>query len=531
MTNKTLESDFLVVGSGIAGLAFALQVSDLGRVTVVTKKEQAESNTNYAQGGIACVLSPEDSLASHVEDTLEAGAGLCNREVVELVVREGPQVIKELIEWGAHFTWNRERDFYDLGREGGHSHRRVIHAEDLTGREVERTLLAALREKENVALREHEIAFEILVERKNGKKRCLGIRSHSTRNGEMITHRAGAVLLSTGGCGRVYLHTTNPEIATGDGVAMAFRVGAPIANMEFIQFHPTSFYAREGPTFLISEAVRGEGGLLRRRSGETFMEKYDERGCLAPRDIVARAIDREMKTSGDPHVLLDCTELDGDFLRKRFPHIDSECRERGIDFSREPIPVVPAAHYACGGVLTDLFGETPIRGLFATGEAACTGLHGANRLASNSLLEALVFSRRAADRLREHRKEYEGQTGEIESTPPVSRTPARDLEAVRISHCRDEIRRFMWDYVGIVRSTERLELAKERAVVLRRELEGYVTKGFLSSSVVELWNMAEVSDLIITSALFRKESRGLHYNIDHPETDDTHWLHDTILQK
>lgn len=531
MRAETVETDYLVIGSGIAGLAFAMHMAECGRVTVITKKDQAESNTNYAQGGIACVLNAQDSFESHVEDTLHAGAGLCRRQVVETVVHEGPGVIKQLIGWGARFTRNAQSGDYDLGREGGHSHRRVIHAKDLTGREVERALLSALREKDKVELREHEIAFEILVASTGGGKRCLGARSLNTRNGTVMTYRAKAILLAAGGCGRVYLHTTNPEIATGGGVAMAFRVGAPIANMEFIQFHPTSFYNPEGPTFLISEAVRGEGGVLRRRSGETFMERYHPMGCLAPRDIVARAIDREMKLTGDPHVYLDCTELKSDFLRGRFPNIDAQCREHGVDFTRDPIPVVPAAHYACGGVLTDLNGETSIQGLFATGEVSCTGLHGANRLASNSLLEALVFSRRAAARIREHAPKYTIISDEPETPVPRIRITMDDFEAVRILHCRDEIRRFMWDYVGIVRSTERLQLAKERAVVLRREVEGYVREGYLNLPVVELWNMAETADLIITSALYRKESRGLHYNIDHPEPDDGHWLHHTIIQK
>jgi L-aspartate oxidase len=531
MNVRTVETDFLVLGSGIAGLAFAIQIADLGRVTVITKKDQAESNTNYAQGGIACVLDPEDSFESHLEDTLKAGAGLCHRDVAEMVVRNGPTVVKNLIDWGTQFTRAQENGQYDLGREGGHSHRRVIHAADLTGREVERALLTALRKKDSVELREHEIAFELLVTRKERGKTCLGARSVNTGNGEVVTYRAGAVLLATGGCGRVYLHTTNPEIATGGGVAMAFRVGAPIANMEFIQFHPTSFYNPGGRTFLISEAVRGEGGVLRLRSGQTFMERYHPMGCLAPRDIVARAIDREMKLTGDPHVYLDCTQLDADFLRRRFPNIDVHCRDHGVDFTQDPIPVVPAAHYACGGVLTGLNGETPIHGLFATGEVSCTGLHGANRLASNSLLEALVFSCRAAAHIRERRRDYEPVPAELESPVPWIRATTDNFEAVRISHCRDEIPRFMWDYVGIVRSTERLQLAKERAVVLRREVEGYVREGYLNLPVVELWSMAEIADLIITSALYRTESRGLHYNIDHPERDDEHWLHDTILQK
>lgn len=531
MSGPTAETDFLVIGSGIAGLAFAMHMAASGQVTVITKKDQAESNTNYAQGGIACVLDAGDSFESHVEDTLRAGAGLCRRNVVEMVVRDGPTVVKELIDWGTRFTRNTVNGQYDLGREGGHSHRRVIHAKDLTGREVERALLSALRGKASVELREHEVAFEILVSAQKGRRRCMGARSVNTRNGEIVTYRAAALLLATGGCGRVYLHTTNPEIATGGGVAMAFRVGTPIANMEFIQFHPTSFYSPEGQTFLISEAVRGEGGVLRRRSGETFMERYHPMGCLAPRDIVARAIDREIKLTGDPHVYLDCTGLEADFLRERFPNIDSQCREHGVDFTRDPIPVVPAAHYACGGVLTDLHGETPIHGLFATGEVSCTGLHGANRLASNSLLEALVFSRRAVAHIQENREAYQVAAEEPVTLAPWVRSTMDDFEAVRISHCRDEIRRFMWDYVGIVRSTERLQLAKERAVLLRREVEGYVRQGYLNLPVVELWNMAEVADLIITSALYRKESRGLHYNIDYPERDDGHWLHDSLLQK
>jgi L-aspartate oxidase len=529
---EVIESDFLVIGSGVAGLVFALLAGQVGTVRLVTKKDSFESNTNYAQGGIACVLDPNDTFDSHVEDTLKAGAGLCKKEVVEILVREGPAMIGKLVEWGARFTPDEEGQAFDLGREGGHSRRRIVHAADLTGREVERALLHALRSSPNVELHEQQIAVELLDEGTGEDRRCVGAQVFDTVNRKIIYYVAPAVLLSTGGAGRVYLHNTNPPIATGDGVAMAWRQGVRVANMEFIQFHPTSFYSPVKPTFLISEAVRGEGAILRTIEGEAFMEKYHPMGNLAPRDVVARAIDTEMKFSGAPYVLLDLTHLDGDFIKQRFPHITRLCRERRVDIATEPIWVVPAAHYTCGGVETDTNGETNFHGLFATGEVACTGVHGANRLASNSLLEALVFSRRAFEHVQKTRSDYkkpEVQLGKWHKKDFYR--VDESFEAVRIAHCREEIKRLMWNYVGIVRNTDRLRLAERRLEIIRQEVDGYLASGVFFPDLVELWNMATVGGLIVRSAILRKESRGLHYNTDFPKPDDANWLKDTVLVK
>jgi L-aspartate oxidase len=526
--------DVLVLGSGIAGLSFALKVAPNSRVAIVTKKSRAESNTNYAQGGIAAVTSKEDSFDIHVRDTLEAGAGLCHEDVVRTIIEEGPARIAELIELGMKFS---EREInglreLDLGREGGHSKRRILHAKDVTGREIEQALLAAIAEHPNVEILENHIAIDLITTQKlpgmaDAPNRCLGAYVLDKNRNCVETFAARAVLLATGGCGKVYLYTTNPDIATGDGVAMAYRAGAAIANMEFIQFHPTCLYHPKAKSFLISEAVRGEGGILKDLSGAPFMDKYHPLKSLAPRDIVARAIDNEMKKSGADYVLLDITHKPAEFIRERFPNIYATCLEYGIDITRQPIPVVPAAHYQCGGVITTVDGQTEIPGLYAVGEVACTGLHGANRLASNSLLEALVCAHRAALRVREQNdspKEW--------PIPPWHSGQAQNVdELVVIHHNWDEIRRVMWDYVGIVRTNKRLERARTRITNLQEEIQEYYWDFIVTSDLLELRNIATVAELIIASALQRPESRGLHYNLDYPQADPN-WAHrDTVLRK
>lgn len=526
------ECDFLVIGSGIAGLTFALEAARLGTVVIITKKSRAESNTNYAQGGIAAVLAPDDSFDLHIRDTLEAGVGLCHEEAVEILVREGPGRVRRLIERGVEFT-ARGRDL-DLGLEGGHSKPRIVHARDRSGSEIERALLHAVSNDPSIRVLEHHLALELITQHheKGGRSagepvRCAGAYVLDTEGGVVRKFLAGRTVICSGGLGQVYLHTTNPPIATGDGVAMARRAGAAIANMEFIQFHPTALYNSGSPAFLISEAIRGFGGALRNRAGDRFMERHDPRGDLAPRDVVARGIDAELKRSGEEHVLLDLTHLDADAVRTAFPHIHETCLTRfRLDITAEPIPVVPAAHYSCGGIVTDLEGRTSIRNLFALGEAAMTGVHGANRLASNSLLEALVFAHRAVAAIAADGVRIQGPAPDV---PEWDDSGTFDAEEwVLIGHNRREIQQTMWDYVGIIRSTLRLERARRRIALVREEIEAFYRRTRVVEGLIELRNMATVADLVVRCAMLRRESRGLHYVTDHPEMSDA-WRRDTVL--
>ena len=532
-----ITTDFLVLGSGIAGLSFAIKAADLGTVAIVTKKEKSESNTNLAQGGIAAVYDEKDRFEYHINDTLAAGAGICKEEVVRFVVMDGPERIKELLKWGVEFTRAGDDDasHYDLGREGGHSMRRVLHARDLTGQEIERALHEKASRKRNIKIFENHIGIDLISEslvpggKKGRRHKCLGAYILDTDRNQIHTFKAKFVILATGGSGKVYLITTNPDIATGDGIAMAYRAGAFIANMEFIQFHPTCLYHPEAKSYLISEALRGEGGLLRLKDGSTFMEKYHPMKSLAPRDIVAKAIDTELKKSGDEYVLLDMTHKDKDFIISRFPNIYNRCLAFGIDITRDPIPVVPAAHYQCGGVSTDHYGETNIERLFACGEVACTGLHGANRLASNSLLEAVVFAHRSFVRIAE---KFAAAKDEPIPVPPWDPRGATESdESIVVAHNWDEVRRSMGNYVGIVRSNKRLERAQRRIDLISREIDEYYRNFIVTRDLIELRNIATVAKIIIQCARIRKESRGLHYNIDYPEKDDRLWLKDTVICK
>ncbi len=526
------ESDFLVIGSGIAGLSFAIQAANHGKVALVTKHEIKESATNYAQGGIASVFSKEDTFDSHIQDTLIAGAGICHENVVKMVVEEGPGVIKSLIDWGVEFTTSG--DSYHLTREGGHSQRRIFHADDLTGRAIERALVAAAKKNPNIVIHEHHVAVDLITEAKVTKKeispnRCLGAHVLDTGNNAVKTFVAKITFLATGGAGKVYLYTSNPDIASGDGVAMAYRAGASIANMEFMQFHPTTLYHPQAKSFLISEAVRGEGAILRRRDGTAFMERYHRLKDLAPRDIVARAIDNEMKTHGDDCVYLDITHKDPAFVKSRFPNIYETCLKFNLDMTKEPLPVVPAAHYLCGGVVSDMNGETDIKYLYAVGEVAFTGLHGANRLASNSLLEAAVLAGRAYRHAVEQLKNDKFEFPEIPEWDSGTATDSDEM--VVVSQNWDEIRRFMWNYVGIVRSNKRLARAMSRVKLIQEEIIQYYWDFIITSDLIELRNIATVAELIILCAQERRESRGLHYNIDYPERDNVHWRRDTIIKK
>jgi L-aspartate oxidase len=531
-----INTDFLVLGTGIAGLSFAIKAAEMGTVAMVTKKNKTDSNTNMAQGGIASVQDQADRFEYHINDTLACGAGLCNEEVVRLVVTEGPERIRELVQWGVEFTRSAsDPGQFDLGREGGHSMRRVLHAKDLTGREIERALHEKVAQQKKIRIFENHIAIDLIKKSSAlGQKMeradlCLGAYVLDIDRNEVHTFRAKFIMLATGGAGKVYLITTNPDIATADGIAMAFRAGAKIANMEFIQFHPTCLFHPDAKSFLISEAVRGEGGILKLKSGATFMEKYHPMKSLAPRDIVAKAIDTELKKSGDDFVLLDITHRQSDFLVSRFPNIYEKCIEFGIDMTREPIPVVPAAHYLCGGVMVNASGETSIDRLFACGEVSCTGLHGANRLASNSLLEAVVFAHRAFNRIAG--LFYSTHEDPVPIPPWDPKGATESDESVVVAHNWDEIRRCMWNYVGIVRSDKRLERAQRRINLISREIDEYYRNFIITRDLLELRNIAVAAKLIVICARMRKESRGLHYNLDYPERDDHSWLKDTVISR
>jgi len=518
---NTEHGDFLVIGSGLAGLVLALRLSAHGRVVLMSKRGLWLSNTSWAQGGIACVVEEDDSTARHVQDTLSTGAGLCDPAAVERIIREGPHRIAQLEEWGVEFERPSHGGAgYDLGQEAGHSHRRILHAGDITGRAIVDALAPRVASNARVALMPNHMAIDLITTGwlgLPGPNRCIGVYALDIESGDISAVRAPHVVLATGGAGKVYLYTSNPDIATGDGIAMAWRAGVPIKNMEFVQFHPTCLYHPEAKSFLISEAVRGEGGVLVNAAGEAFTERYDPRGSLAPRDVVARAIDNEIKTRGDPCVFVDITHRSGAFLRRRFPNIYATCRRYGIRMERDPIPVVPAAHYFCGGVEAGVDGRTVLPGLYACGETACTGLHGANRLASNSLLEALVCGHHTADAiLAEHRR-----------TPhPPADLPAWEYgdavpsdEAIVVEHNWNEVRTCMWDYVGIVRTNKRLERARRRVVNLRAEIRQYYLAYVVTADILELRNIATVAELIVRSAMSRRESRGLHYTLDYPETE------------
>ncbi|MDO5462615.1 MAG: L-aspartate oxidase [bacterium] len=517
---RTLDCDYLVVGSGLAGSMAAMKLAGHGRVLLVTKGAFEESNTNYAQGGISCVMGEDDSFDLHLADTLDAGAGLCDEAVARRIIEAGPKWLRELIEMGVPFSTTGEttsKDGFDLTREGGHTRRRILHAGDITGREIERTLAAKVRATTKLHVCENTLLIDLVTTRflcQGGENRVVGAYLLSTETGEIWAVRTGAIILATGGCGKVYQYTCNPDIATGDGVAVAWRAGAEVRNMEMVQFHPTCLYHPKAKRFLISEAVRGEGAVLVTRDGQPFMEKYDSRGSLAPRDIVARAIDSEMKKRGDAYCCLDIREKGEAYLKQRFPGIYAKCLEFGIDMAKDLIPIVPAAHYCCGGITATVEGQTTLPGLYAIGECACTGLHGANRLASNSLLEALVCGCECAASLC------------AQPVPSVAHITIPDWiyghavptdEAVLVAHNWSEIRTCMWDYVGIVRTNKRLQRALRRVRNLREEINEYYFDYLVTADTLELRNIADLAEIIISSAMARHESRGLHYTLDYPE--------------
>jgi L-aspartate oxidase len=516
------ETDFLVIGSGIAGLSFALKVADFGKVIIISKTSLEESNTKYAQGGIAAVTSDLDSFEKHIQDTLIAGDGLCNSEVVEMVVKEAPAQIKQLIDWGVQFDKN-ETGKYDMGREGGHSEYRILHHKDNTGQEIENALVKRVREHKNIEIYEYHFAVEVITQHHLGKlvKRgfpdieCYGAYVLDLKTDQVHTFLSKVTLMATGGTGNIYDTTTNPPIATGDGIAMVYRAKGTIENLEFIQFHPTSFYnPGERPSFLITEALRGFGAILKTADKKEFMEKYDRRGCLAPRDIVARAIDHEMKIRGDDFVYLDATHLDSEKLKEHFPNIYEKCLKHGTDITKDPIPVVPAAHYMCGGIKVDMNGQSSINHLYAAGEVSSTGLHGANRLASNSLLEAIVYADKAA-------KDALLKFNSIEINKSVPEWDAGGTsypeEMIMITQNYKEMQQIMSNYVGIVRSNLRLERARKRLEIIFTETEELYKKSILSQKLCELRNLIKVGYLIIKMAQNLHESRGLHYTIDYPK--------------
>ena len=528
--NSTVH-DVLILGSGLAGLTTALHLAERARVAIVAKREFQEGASLYAQGGIAAVLDTKDSVELHVRDTLIAGAGLCDPQAVRFAAEGAPTAIDWLVEQGVPFTRERlpdGRENFHLTQEGGHSQRRVVHAADATGQAVVNALVERVRAHPNIEIYDNHVAVELITGTwlRRSTKRCLGAYLLDRNTGQVRAFGARFVVLATGGAGKVYLYTTNPDVASGDGVALGWRAGCRVANMEFVQFHPTCLYHPHAKSFLISEAVRGEGGRLLLPDGTPFMHRFDERAELAPRDIVARAIDHEMKRLGAECVYLDISHKGADFIRQHFPNIQARCLEYGFDMTREPLPVVPAAHYVNGGLLTDLRGRTDVEGLYAVGEVAHTGLHGANRMASNSLLECLVFGRAAA---------LDVLSGLAGAPDPgelplwdESRTTNSD-ELVVVSHNWDEVRRFMWDYVGVVRTDKRLQRAKNRVDLLTQEIAQYYRDFRLTGDLLELRNLVLVADLIIRSAQARRESRGLHYTLDNPQPNDSAPPQNTIL--
>lgn len=530
-------SDFIVIGSGIAGLTFAINAARYGTVTMITKKRDTESNTNHAQGGVACVLDPLDSFENHIRDTLTTGKGLSDIEVVRTLVHEGPQRIKDLIEWGALFSKSSKKSNpynLDLGKEGGHSFNRIVHANDLTGSELERILINKAKSDPKIRILEHHCAIDLItdyhIKKSANGHRCHGVYVLDTVTNSIEPHLSKITCLSTGGSCQVYLHTTNPDIATGDGIAMAYRAGARIANMEFIQFHPTTLYHENADSFLISEALRGFGAILRTRSGEEFMARYHALKSLAPRDVVAQAIDNEMKLSGEPCVYLDIRHVSAAKTRAHFPNIYNQCKKFGIDITRDLIPVVPAAHYVCGGVVVDINGNTDLQNCYACGEVAHTGVHGANRLASNSLLEALVFAKRASDEAGARLASI--KTVKFSDVPPWDDSGTIETEEwILLSHNFKEIKTVMWDYVGIVRSNVRLKRALRRIILLEKEINEFYKRTKVTAPLLELRNLVTTAKLIVISAIKRKESRGLHYTTDYPDTNDQRWKRNTILSR
>ncbi len=524
----------LVIGSGIAGLTYALRMAEHGPVAVVTKRERSDTNTRWAQGGVATVMDPDDTFDAHVEDTIVAGDGLNARDIVRVCVEGGPERLRELIDRGVVFdTLEDDPDTLHLTREGGHSARRVVHAKDMTGAAIQAALTDVATAHDNITFYEDHHAIDLISKRRlgmPGDDRCLGAYVLDINTGDVHTFLAKVVMLATGGAGKVYRYSSNPDVATGDGIAMAWRVGVPIANMEFYQFHPTCLYHPKAKNFLVTEACRGEGGILRRKDGHAFMADYHELRDLAPRDIVARAIDSEMKRTGDWCMYLDMSHLPDGKVEHHFPGVHKKLMEFGIDMRTEPIPIVPAAHYCCGGVQCDAWGQTALPGLLVAGETSHTGLHGANRLASNSLLEGMVFGHRAAD-----------VSAAIQASAVIKLDPevpdwqtggASDPdERVLIAHAWDEIRRLMWNYVGIVRSNRRLLRARNRIKVLNQEIKDDYWDFTMTRDLIELRNIAQVAELIIESALIRKESRGLHFTLDYPDRDDAQWMRDTIVQR
>jgi L-aspartate oxidase len=537
--------DFLVIGSGIAGLTFALKVAEFGSVAVITKKKVMDSNTSLAQGGIASVFDELDSFDLHIKDTLASGDGLCNLNVVETVVKNGPECIKELIQLGVKFNIRKKTHAHDasgqldLGREGGHSQNRIVHAQDMTGQEIERVLVSHLQHHDSITLFEDHIAIDLITLSTSMKRGlittahedyCCGAYVLDKTTGCVLSFSANITLIATGGAGKVYLYTSNPDVATGDGIAMAYRAGATLANLEFVQFHPTCLYHPDAKNFLISEAVRGEGGILVDARGNPFMQNYDPQKDLACRDVVARAIDTELKKSGEDSVFLDISHKNSKAVRNRFPNIYQKCLRFGYDMTKEPIPVVPAEHYMCGGIATDLFARTDIQNLYAVGEAACTGLHGANRLASNSLIEAVVYANNASAQAIKDLKG--GEFKPLPEIPDWDDTGTTDSdEVIMVSHNWDEIRRLMWNYVGIVRSNKRLARAKRRIDIIQNEIQEYYWNFKIESGLVELRNIATVAEQIIKCASYRKESRGLHYNIEYPKKNDAKWQKDTRFRR